>query len=72
VLLVLRDPNPAAAEELGRRAEDAATALAAAGITVTRLDTATASRRVAAATDPWSPPHAHSDWSDDVVTGARL
>jgi hypothetical protein len=47
-------PNPAAA--LARRVEQAAALLAAAGVTLTVLDADAASRVLAAATNPTSPP----------------
>lgn len=53
VLVILRDPVPAAAaERLARRASEAATALAGAGVSVTVLDPAAAAGVLARAADP--------------------
>jgi hypothetical protein len=73
VLLVLRDPpgGPDAAGRLRRRAEDAASALGAAGVTATVLEWAAASACLHAALDPWAPPRpAGVGPVDAVTTGA--
>jgi hypothetical protein len=58
ILVVLREPGPAAAAAvaLRRRAEDATAALAAAGITLTPLDAAEAAGLLRRAADPEAPP----------------
>lgn len=72
VLVVLRDPvgGDDAAGRLRRRAEDASTALAAAGVTVTVLDAPTAQDCLRGAIDPWAARRpAGIDSSAAVVTG---
>jgi hypothetical protein len=58
VLVVLRDPagGPDATGRLRRRAEDASSALAGAGIVVRVLDTTAATACIQAAADPWAAP----------------
>lgn len=70
MLVVLRDPlgDDDAAKRLGRRAEDAGSALAAAGVTVTILDES-AESCLRQALDPWAPPYPDgSDSSAAPVT----
>ena len=71
VLIVLRDPagGADAGGRLRRRAEDATTALAAAGIILTVLDATAADSCMRGALDPWAPHPACSDSSASVVTG---
>ncbi len=73
-LLVLREPagapDPAAA--LARRAEQAASLLAAAGVTLTPLDPDAAARVLARAADPHAPPRPAGQAAPGaVVTGSR-
>ncbi|MBW3667594.1 MAG: PrgI family protein [Actinobacteria bacterium] len=75
VLLVFRDhgrPDAAVAAALHRRADDAASALGAAGVAVTPLDRAAAASALARAADPDAPvSESVLDWPDDeVVRGA--
>ena len=75
VLLVFRDharPDSAVAAALHRRADDAASALGAAGVAVTPLDRAAAASALARAADPDTPvSESVLDWPDDqVVRGA--
>jgi hypothetical protein len=55
VLLIFRDPGPAA-DALHRIGADATAALAGCGLTVTVLDAAAAAAVLAAAVDPWAAP----------------
>lgn len=73
VLLVLRDRTATVdvATTLRRRADDASTALAAAGVTLRQLDESAASRILAGAVDPWAPPRpAGSSAPGMVITGS--
>lgn len=69
-LLVLRDPRPAAqaADALALRADEASSALAAAGIAVQPLDAAAATTVLASAACPEAPSH-DPDWQR-VITAA--
>jgi len=72
VLLVLTDPasDAGATGRLYRRAADAATGLAAAGVAVTALDGAGAAAVLASAADPWAPPRpAGLAAPGDVIVG---
>lgn len=74
ILVVLREPTPAdtAAPVLARRAADAATALAAAGITLTVLDASQAAHVLAGAADTHGPERPTGlAATDGVITGAR-
>jgi hypothetical protein len=73
-LLVLREPasTPDPAAELARRAEQAATLLAAAGVTLTTLDPDAAARVLARAADPHAPPRPAGQAAPGaVITGRR-
>jgi hypothetical protein len=73
-LLVLREPadTPDPAAALGRRAEQAATLLAAAGVTLTPLDQDAAARMLARAADPHAPPRPTGQAAPGaVITGRR-
>jgi hypothetical protein len=73
-LLILREPasTPDPAAALGRRAEQAATLLAAAGITLTPLDQDAAARVLARAADPHAQPRPAGQAAPGaVLTGRR-
>jgi hypothetical protein len=73
-LVVLREParTPEPAAALARRAEQAATLLAPAGVTLTPLDQDAAARVLARAADPHAPPRpAGQSASCAVITGRR-
>jgi hypothetical protein len=73
-LLVLREPvgTPEPAAALGRRAEQAATLLAAAGVTLTTLDADAAARVLARAANPHAPPRPAGQAAPGaVITGRR-
>jgi hypothetical protein len=73
-LLVLREPagTPDAAAALARRAEQAATLLAPAGVTLTPLDPDAAARVLARAADPHAPPRPAGQAAPGaVITGSR-
>jgi hypothetical protein len=73
-LLVLREPagTPEPAAALGRRAEQAATVLAAAGVTLTTLGADAAARVLARAANPHAPPRPAGQAAPSaVITGRR-
>jgi PrgI family protein len=73
-LLVLREPagTPDPAAALARRAEQAATLLAAAGVTLTPLDQDAAARVLARAADPHAPPRPAGQAAPGAsITGSR-
>jgi PrgI family protein len=73
-LLVLREPagTPDPAAALARRAEQAATLLAAAGVTLTPLDQDAAARVLARAANPHAPPRPAGQAAPGaVITGRR-
>ena len=75
VLVVLRDPagGTDAPARLRRRAADAATSLAAAGIALRVLDTAAATAALHGAFDPWAPPRPPGlSPPDALVTGRAI
>jgi hypothetical protein len=72
-LLVLREPagTPDPAVALARRAEQAATLLAAAGVTLTPLDPDAAAQVLARAADPHAPPRPAGQATPGAVITAR-
>jgi hypothetical protein len=69
VLLIFRDPGPAA-DGLHRIGRDATAALAGCGLTVTVLDATAASGVLAAAVDPWAAPRPAGMAAPDAVITA--
>lgn len=71
VFIVFRDPNPAAGPALARRAEEAASALAAAGVALTPLSREEAAAVFARSVDPDTTPRRGTAAPGAIITGAR-